>query len=261
MTKQIKIIAIGGGEIGRPVDFKDPSKGRYPLETKAIDEEIIRLTGKKNPRALLLPTASGDHPGYLETFERYYGKILGCEVDALYLKKKSPSPEQIREKILGSDIIYVGGGNTLKMMKLWRKLGVDKVLKEAFKEGKVLCGVSAGAICWFNYGQSDSWKSVNPKNPYIRVVGLGLISGLHAPHFTREPERHSNLKSIMKRTSGVAIALEDCAALEVVDGKYRVISSKPEAKAYRCYWKYGKYHQEIIPQLKEFSDLEELLKK
>jgi dipeptidase E len=254
-----KIIAIGGGEIGRLIDFEDPKKGRYPIETRAIDREIIALTGKKYPRVLLLPTASGDHPGYLETFERYYGKMLGCETSALLLKREKHSRNEIRKKILSSDIIYVGGGNTLKMMNLWRKLGVDNILKEAYNQGKVLCGVSAGSICWFNYGQSDSWKTKkNPNAPYIRVRGLGLISTLHAPHFTREQERHADLKSIMKRTSGIAIALEDCVALEVIDDKYRIIASKPGAKAYKCYWQAGKYHQEEIRIEKGFRSLGEL---
>jgi dipeptidase E len=135
-----KIVAMGGGEIGRPIDFKDPSKGRYPIETRAIDKEIIRLTGKKHPKVVLLPTASGDHPGYFQTFERYYGKMLDCDVQALLLKREKPSREEIRKILLGSDIIYVGGGNTLKMMKLWRKLGVDNVLRQAYEKGIVLCG-------------------------------------------------------------------------------------------------------------------------
>jgi dipeptidase E len=252
-----KIVAIGGGEMGRKKSPKE-GRGRHPIETRKIDEEIIKLTGKSHPKALLLPTASKDHPGYFETFQRYYGKMLGCKVDALYLVKEKLSYEEIRKKILESDIIYVGGGNTLNMMKLWRKLGVDKILKEAYENGKVLCGVSAGSICWFNYGQSDSWKSVNPKNPYIRVRGLELIPALHVPHFSKEPKRRKDLKSIMKRTSGFALALEDCVALEVVDDKYRLISSKTGARAYKCYYLAGKYRKDKIPIVNEFRSLEEL---
>jgi dipeptidase E len=257
-----KIIAIGGGEIGRPIDSKDPSKGNYPIETRLIDEEIIRLTGKTHPKALLLPTASGDSPGYYETFEKYYGKILGCQTEALLLKREKHSYEEIKKTIMDSDIIYVGGGNTLTMLKRWRKLGVDKILAEAYEKGKVLCGVSAGSICWFDYGQSDSWRTKkNPNAPFIKVRGLGLISALHAPHFMREPQRHSDLKQIMKRTAGVGVALEDFCALEVIDDRYRIISSKPAAMAYKCFWKAGKYYQEPIAKLKEFSDLSELVKK
>jgi dipeptidase E len=245
-----KIVAIGGGEIGRP---------GTQIETEIIDKEIINLTGKKHPKVLFLPTASGDHPGYVEVVENYYGKRLGCKVTAILLKKEKYSTQQISNAILNADIIYVGGGNTLKMMKLWRKLGVDKILRKAYQKGIVLCGVSAGSICWSKYGQSDSWKSANPKNPYIKVKGLGLIPILNAPHFTREKDRRDDLRNIMKRTSQVALALEDCSALEVIDNKYRLIVSKPEAKGYKCYWKNGKYHQEPIKPLEEFSDLSELL--
>ncbi len=247
-----KIIAIGGGEIGRP---------GTRIETESIDKEIIRLSGKANPKLLFLPTASGDHPSYVNLVQKYFGERLGCRIEYLLLKKEEYSHEELKQKILASDIIYVGGGNTLKMMKTWRELGVDKLLRQASEKGIVLSGVSAGAICWFKYGQSDSWKSVNSKLPYIRVQGINLIPCLHAPHFTREPERHADLKAIMKRTSGVAIALEDCTALEIVDGKYRVLSSKKEAKVYKCYWKAGKYCQETIPEIKEFSELEALLRK
>lgn len=111
----MKIIAIGGGEIGRP---------GYPIETEEIDREIIRLSGKKHPKVLFIPTASGDSPLYYETFKKYYGEKLGCKTDVLYLLKTKPSLEEIREKILNSDIVYVGGGNTLRMLKRWRKLGV-----------------------------------------------------------------------------------------------------------------------------------------
>jgi len=250
MTK--KLMIIGGGEIGRP---------GTQIETENIDRETIGLSGKVHPKLLFLPTASGDNPGYIEVVEKYFGKRLGCRIDSLKLKTKEYTSQEIRKKILASDIIYVGGGNTLKMMKCWRELGVDKILRQAYKNGIVMSGVSAGGICWFKYGQSDSWKIANPKNPYIRVNGIGLIQSLHAPHFVREPKRHSDLKSIMARTAGVAIALEDCCALEIVDEKYRIINSRAKAKAYKCYWKKGKYFQEEIPLLKEFSPLEGIIKK
>ena len=117
-----KIIAIGGGEIGRP---------SYPVETTKIDKEIMALSGKKKPRFIFIPTASSDSEGYVKTVKRHFGKRLNCRVDILYLIKEKPSKKEIEKKILNSDIIYVGGGNTLKMMKIWRKYGVDKILKKA----------------------------------------------------------------------------------------------------------------------------------
>lgn len=166
-----KIIAIGGGEIGRL---------GYPIETEKIDREIIKLTGKKKPKLLFLPTASADSEGYFKTVKKYFGKKLGCYVNVLYLTKEKLSKKEIERKILISDIIYVGGGNTLYLMKIWRKLEVDKILEKAHKKGIVLSGLSAGAICWFKYGNSDSIKF--KKGQYIKVKGLGLIDALMCPH-------------------------------------------------------------------------------
>src|SRR3989338_3503001 len=138
-----KIIAIGGGEIGRP---------GYPVETTKIDREIIRLTGKKSPKLLFLPTASSDDSGYAKVVEKHFGKRLGCRVDVLYLIGTKTAAREIEKRVLQSDIIYVGGGNTLKMLKIWRKRGVDRALEKAYKKGIVLSGVSAGSICWFDSG-------------------------------------------------------------------------------------------------------------
>ena len=125
-----KIIAIGGGEIGRP---------GYKIETEIIDKEIIKLSGMKKPKFLFIPTASSDSQGYIKVVEKYFGDRLGCKVDILLLNKDVDRSE-IEDKILNSNIIYVGGGNTLKMMKTWRKKGVDKILHKAYKKGIILFG-------------------------------------------------------------------------------------------------------------------------
>jgi dipeptidase E len=138
-----KIIAVGGGEIGRPKE----GGGFYPIETIFIDKEIIKLSEKQKPKLLFLPTASGDSSGYASVVEQYFGKKLGCEVSSLLLKKEKYSKQEIEQKILSSDIIYVGGGNTLKMMRIWRKLCIDEILQKAKDKGIVLSGLSAGAIC------------------------------------------------------------------------------------------------------------------
>jgi len=238
-----KIVAIGGGEIGRP---------GYPVETTKIDKEIIRLSGKKRPRLLFIPTASGDAEGYVKSVEKHFGQRLGCKVDALLLVKTQPSKKEIRDKIFSADIIYVGGGNTLKMMNRWRQLGVDKLLKQAYRKNIVLAGLSAGATCWFRHGLSDSRKFKNKTADFIRVSGLGLIDALCCPHYDSEKTRPAALRKMMKRTVGVAIALEDCAALEVVDGRYRIIASKRGKKGCKIYWKGKKYHQESIGETKFF---------
>lgn len=111
-----KIVAIGGGEISKQ-------------ETLSIDKEIIKLSGKKQPNVLFIPTASSDAPKYSDDFAKYYGTALGCNVNVLTLINKEIDIKAIKNKILNADIIYVGGGNTLMMMKLWRKIGVDKILE------------------------------------------------------------------------------------------------------------------------------------
>jgi len=232
-----KIVAVGGGEIGRP---------GYSIETAKIDKEIIKLSGKKRPKFLFIPTASLDADDYVKVVNNYFGNKLGCVIDVLYLVNKKISRREIENKILNSDIIYVGGGNTFKMLKLWRKLGVDKVLAAAYKKGIVLSGVSAGAICWFKYGHSDSRKFNNRNAAYIKVKGLGFINALACPHYNIEKDRKKSLKEMMKKEKAFGIALDNCAALEIIDNKYRVITSKPGANAYKVFWQDGKYYEEKI---------------
>ena len=163
--------------------------------------------------------------------------------------------------ILSADAIYVGGGNTLKMMTTWRKLGVDSMLKLAHKRGVVLSGISAGAICWFGYGNSDSRKFTSGSQKLLKVTGLGIIDALLCPHYDSEPRRQADLKRMMKTTSKVAIALDNCVAIEIVDESYRIVTSKPTAKAYKIYWNNGKYFIEEIPASESYSDLSSLIAK
>jgi dipeptidase E len=161
---------------------------------------------------------------------------------------------------LESDIIYVGGGNTLRMMKIWRKRGIDKVLQLAHNRGIILSGISAGAICWFQYGNSDAQKFKNPDAPLIKVRGLGLYSFLLCPHYHQEKGRESSLKQMMKKTGDIAIALDNCSALEIVGNQCRILTSNQKVGAYKAYWKKKKYNLEKIPPDNFFS-LQVLAKK
>ncbi len=246
-----KIIAIGGGEIGRP---------GYPATTTKIDKEIIRLSGKKRPKFLFIPTASLDSEGYIKSVKKHFGKRLGCKVDSLCLIKEKLSAKKISKKILNSDIVYVGGGNTLRMMNVWRKFKVDKILKKAYENGIVMSGLSAGSICWFKGGNSDSRKFKNKKAKLIKVKGLGFINALCCPHYDVEKGREASLKKMMKKNTGVAIAIDNCAALEVVNKQYRVIRTKKTANVYKVYWRDGKYYKELVSVKKNLESLSELLK-
>lgn len=252
-----KIIAIGGGEIGRP----HKNGGFYPVETTSIDKEIINQTGKSNPKLLFIPTASADSKKYFDVVKKHFSK-LGCKVDVLYLIKEKLSKKQIQEMILSTDIVYVGGGNTLKMLTIWRRMGIDSILRKAHKKGVVLSGLSAGAICWFKFGNSDSRKFTSGSNRLIKVTGLGLIDALHCPHYDKEKHRQIDLKKMMKKTSRiVSIALENCCAIEVINNQFRVLKSNSAAKAYKIYWKGNKYFKEEIISKKEFESLSTLLTK
>lgn len=210
-----KIVAIGGGDLRKK-------------STLPIDLEIIKLTGKIKPKFLFVPTASSDSLVYIDIMCKYYQE-LGCETDVLLLLKANIDLAAITAQIKAADIIYVGGGNTLKMMRRWRKLGVDKLLIQAYQAGTVLCGVSAGSICWFEGGHSDSLSFYHPDDwQYIRVTGLGLIPGTHCPHYdsdTLGAKRADSFQAMMRKRRDTGIAIDDDCAIIFVDGQYRVISS------------------------------------
>ena len=194
--------------------------------------------------------------------QRYFGKKLGCKVDSLELVVKKYTKKELENKILKTDIIYVGGGNTLKMMKIWRKLGVDVLLEKAMKKGIVLSGLSAGSICWFQYGNSDSARfGKNKEASMMRVKGLGIIPALHCPHYDVEKGREESLKEMMKKNKGVAIAIDNCAALEIIDDTYRVLQTKKTANVYKVFWNKGKYFKETILVSKNLKPLSEILSK
>jgi dipeptidase E len=250
MTKTLpmgKIVAIGGGEIALN-------------DTLPIDKRIVELTGKPKPYLLFIPTASGDSTDYYAITQRVYGQQLGCQTDVLYLLRRHPSDQEILEKIAGADAIYVGGGNTLRMMKLWRKRGVDKLLQEAYQQGTVLSGLSAGAICWFAYGHSDSksFTATDGTWDYIRVRGLGLVSAIYCPHVLSE-KRLLPFKAFMKKYPQVGIACDDNAAIEIIDDHYRIITSSSSAKAYRLCRNRDGVDVEEIPQEASHSPLSHLL--
>lgn len=232
-------------------------------ETTPIDQEIVRLTGKTRPRALFLPTASFDARDYAESFESQYGN-LGCETDALFLWD-GYSPEEIEATIqatkwnaephhwefrgdlddvatmiAAADLIYVGGGNTKRMLELWRSIGVDRMLTDAAHKGTVLAGLSAGCICWGRYGNSDYALTEGLGKPTGRIDGLDYLPVALCPHMSREPFRLEEFKAMMRETPGVGIGLDDGCALEVVDEKYRIISCVDGAVAHRLtadtYW-------------------------
>lgn len=248
----LKLVAIGGGEIGRP---------GYPVETTKIDRETIRLTGKKHPRFLFIGTASNDSDLYYQTVKKHFGDRLGCKIESLPLTKDKYSKKYLETMILLADIIYVGGGNTLKMLQLWKKIGLAQILKKAADKGIILSGVSAGANCWFKYSNSDSRKMVDPKKDYILLKCLGFVNAVMCPHYDVEKGRQESLKKHMKNSDLVAIALGNCSALQIVGNKYRLLTSKKSAVGYKVYWQNDRYFKTKIDKGTEFKFLGSLLKK
>ena len=218
-----RIVAIGGGDL-------------RTLATEPIDRAIIELTGRASPNVLFVPTASSDSPEYWQAFDHAYRVEYGCRTDVLYLLGSPPPPVRIAAKVRWADVVYVGGGNTLKMMRRWRRLGVDRLLREAYAARTVLCGTSAGAICWFDRGHSDSMSFYRPDRwDYIAVTGMGLLPGLACPHYdgdTAGVPRRAHFHEMLARKGGPGLAIDnDCAVAFGGDG-YRVIPAAAGAAAY-----------------------------
>jgi dipeptidase E len=241
------IVAIGGGEIRE-------------LETLAIDEYIVKLANKPRPKALFIPTASGEPKGYIESFHRVYGERLGCQTDSLHLIHHPDTPEEIRRKILSADMIYVGGGDTDSMLKIWRQHALDGLLKEAYQRGAILSGLSAGAICWFQYGHSDSLRIREEAQEYILLEAIGLIPGVLCPHFN-EGDREADFVKMMSRIDDMTgVALENNCALEVHDEQFKIIKANPNAKAYTIYKKNGQVMKEELTNTDNYLPLGQLYK-
>lgn len=258
-----KIVAIGGGENGRVA----PNGIRYPYELANQDKEIIALTGKKHPNFLLIAHSQPleRQEGYFQVMVDIYNKLYGCPCKDLKSDKLTDT-KYVKELIDWADIIYEGGGNTLDMIKLWQDTGFDKILKQAWENGKVMCGVSAGANCWFKECSSDSLKiKYGNDQPLICVECLGFVDGLFVPHCD-EIGRLASAKDLLKNSNQIGLFMSNCTALEIVDDKYRLVTSDAsyhniQPYGLKAYWKSGEYLQEKIDNSFEFKPLKDLLSK
>ncbi|HHT15211.1 MAG TPA: type 1 glutamine amidotransferase-like domain-containing protein [Clostridiales bacterium] len=254
-----KIVAIGGGENGRMTD----EGSRLPYETAPMDEEIIRLTGEKQPNFLMLAHASPleRQQGYFETMRDIYGGRYGC--NCRILKSDELTDQQkVHELLDWADIIYEGGGNTLDMIALWKETGFNKALQNAWEQGKVMCGLSAGANCWFESCSTASLKKFGDDQPLTIMDCLGFLQGMFVPHCD-EKGRQEDVKEQLKGKDIVAIQMSNCAALEVIDDTYRVLVSDAsyhgiEAYGLRTFWRNGQYIVERLPIQTDYRPLDEL---
>lgn len=257
-----KIIALGGGYMGAPREVyvtTKPDEIEEHFPTTSMDKLIIQSTGKKAPLILLITIASEDGKHnldlYIEAFKKQY-QSLGAQISILKLRHERPSRQIIESKIFNADAIYVSGGNSYLMMKKWRRLGIDKLLKKAYEKGTVMSGLSAGALCWFKYGNSNSFYTNIP----FRVTALGWVNALLCPHYDSEPFRQDPFKKMIKRTQKmVGIALDEHAAIEIIENKYKVHSFESGGKVRKCYYLDSQYVIEEIKLSHEYSSLQSLL--
>jgi peptidase E len=139
------------------------------------------------------------------------------------------SDNQLADFVAQQDVIYVGGGNTASLLALWRAHGLDRALRSAWEQGTVLCGVSAGMICWFQAGVTDSFGPLAPLHD-----GLGLLPGSACPHYDGEAERRPRYRALIEQGFPAGYAADDGAALHFIDGAlHEVVSSRKEAAGYR----------------------------
>ena len=210
-----KIVTIGGGEFTR-------------REIDRIDKYALDLTGKYDPRVLYIPTASNDEERDLMT--DYFKGFGISKYEILCLISDDPSDNEIQEKIFSADYIFAGGGDALLLMDVWKKYNVDHYMRQAYYKDIVLSGISAGSICWFEIGHTDSLSYHEENWDYCRMHGTGIIPAIHSPHFN--PHRDASLNRWMQTEALCGIGLEDCCALVGIDGRFSVLTSSPDAKAH-----------------------------
>ena len=215
MERAKQIIAMGGGGFSM-----EP-------ENLALDQYILTATGAARPKICFVSTASGDAQSYID---RFYASMrtLACEPSHLSLFK--PDVTDFRSFVLGQDAMYVGGGATRNLLALWREWGLDAIMREAWEAGVVLAGISAGSICWFEQGLSDS-VIAHQLRP---LKCLGFLPGSNCPHYDGEADRRPTYQSFVRKGElSAGYAAEDGAALHFFSQElFKVVTSRPNATAY-----------------------------
>src|SRR4051812_2308094 len=210
------ILAMGGG--GFMMEPANP----------ALDDFVVTLARRREPKILFLPTASGDPGAQISAFRATFGD-RACRPLALSLFRLEQHPADLRALILAQDVVYVGGGSMRNLLAIWREHGLDALMREAWERGVVLAGISAGAMCWFQHGITRSAGSPAP------AAGLGLLPGSMTVHCDGDPSRLPVfLAAIARGVLPDGYAADDGVGLLFEDEQLvRVVSSRPGARAYR----------------------------
>ncbi|TFH39784.1 MAG: peptidase E [Bacteroidia bacterium] len=214
--------------------------------SKLFIKEIIKLTGKERPKICFLPTASGDSErSIIRWYELVHDLSVEPSVQRVWISSYGQK-ESFEEVLLNVDAIVVGGGNTLNMMAIWKAQGIDVVLKKALEKGIVLAGGSAGSLCWFENGTTDS----RPIELSV-VEGLGFLPFSHSPHYHseefRRPLYHKNIENGIFQAG---YAMDNNSGIIFKNGKpFRVVSLDEENNSYYVYMKDGKVVEEKLKSI------------
>ena len=191
-----------------------------------LDDHVLELTGVPRPRVCFLPTASGDADHYVVRFYRAF-PASRCEPSHISLFRRETGVGDAAAHLLAQDLIYVGGGSLVSLLGTWRAHGIDTVLRDAWEAGVVLCGGSAGSLCWFTHALSALHEG-----PPRRLDALGLLPWSNAVHYGDEPSRRSAFLEAIADGAPPGYGVGDAAALHFVGTElHEVIASRPTARA------------------------------
>lgn len=212
------VLAIGGFGPARPQDQRLP----------ALIGHAFALSGSAQPRACVLNTALGDDPSALV---RMYAMLSRHEARPTHLQLfPMPNVADPADLLLSQDVIFVGGGSVANMLAVWRVHGLDQVMRQAWEAGIVLSGVSAGAICWFSGGTTDSFGA--ELRPF--TAGLGMLPGSYCPHYSSEPARRPAYHAfVADGTLAAGLACDDGAAAHFAETELAgIVADRPGATGY-----------------------------
>jgi dipeptidase E len=211
--------------------------------TDPVHDYILALTGKDDPAVLFLGTATGDDPAYIVSF---YETFNSARCRPRHLNLFNREHDDITDLVVGADVIHVGGGNTANMLDIWKRQGVDALLHRALARGAVLTGGSAGGICWFEGGTTDSY------GPTLQVLreGLGMVKGSFCPHYDSDEQRRPLFHAaLLDGALPEGYAAWDRAAIrfDSAGGLVEAVSPQPGARALRIYVSNGQVVEEDLP--------------
>jgi peptidase E len=211
-----QIVGLGGG------------MGDTPEQRAALLEFVLRLTGRSRPKVLFLPTALADSAYTAAEVVDFYD-LYRANAEASHVFTFPWPPEDLRSLLLGQDAICVSGGNTANMLAIWRVHAIDGLLREAWERGIVLFGGSAGMICWFEQGVSDSF------GPQLEGMDcLGFLPGSACPHYDHEERRRPRYRELVESGFPAGVAADEGVGLHYIGTDLaEVVACRAEAAAYR----------------------------